>query len=356
MRSHFSIPRGVATACAVAGASAILNGNCSAQNPIAADFASDPAYASGWSAGQNGGYGFGPWSMNGTETTSPIEAALDRTSSQDPFGVAWTLYNPEGSAPQPPPGTGCINSPIGTDISRAGRAMPNGGLRPGDTLSTVIANPECRKFYRGYTIVLSNGSDNIQYGGAGSMLSVGTFEYFSYGRWYAAGTNGFNHGYTGTTLFDSDTCTNGMQLDVTLTSTNSYHLVMTPLDNPGIAYTDDGGFVTNGPVSWITFQLYNTDSNFYPSLAPCGPDRTDFYIKSMTVTGMTLNIQRIGSDVLLSWSTLVPGFHLESALNLGPAAAWNPVSPLPTVVNGRNVVTNSVLSAQQQFYRLHYLP
>src|SRR5437899_10138093 len=117
MRSHFSLSQGVAVACAVAGAATMLNGNCSAQNPIAADYATNSTYAAGWSAGQNGGYGFGPWSMANTEITSPIEAAMDRTSPYNPFGVAWTLYNPEGSAPgstppgvDPPwPGTQCVN-------------------------------------------------------------------------------------------------------------------------------------------------------------------------------------------------------------------------------------------------------
>ena len=32
---------------------------------IAADYATKATYAGGWSAGQNGGYGFGAWSFNG---------------------------------------------------------------------------------------------------------------------------------------------------------------------------------------------------------------------------------------------------------------------------------------------------
>jgi len=287
----------------------------------------------------------------GTSDTNVLQNAMDRTSSFDPFGVAWTLYNPEGTTPSPvnSPGGQCTDPPTGTDLSRAGRAIP-GGLQVGQTFSTIIANPTTRTFYRGYTIVLSNGGDNIQYGAAGSMFSVGTFEYFSYGRWYASGTNGFNHGYTGTTLLDTDTSTNGMEIDVTVTATNSYHLVMTPLNSPANAFSEDGGFATNGPVTWVTFQLYNTDSDFYPTLAPCGPDPTDFYIKSMTISGLTLNIQKAGSNVILSWPTNVPGFNLVSSTNL-VAPFWNPVSPQPTVVNGRNVVTNPI-AGSQQFYRL----
>jgi hypothetical protein len=348
MRSHFSLNQGVAAACAVAGAATLMNPVCSAQTFIAADYATNSTYATGWQAGQNGGYGFGPWSMNYTESTSPIEADMDRTSPYDPFGVAWTLYNPEGSAPAPTsPGSQCINPPTGTDISRAGRALPNGGLRPGDTFTTVISNPTGRKFFRGYTIVLSTGSDNIQYGAVGQQITVGTFEYFTYGKWYTSAG--------GTTLFDTDTSTNGLQVDITLTSATNYHAVLTLLGNPGIAYTTNGtlenkGLSDQGAVNWVTYQLYNTDSNFYPALAPCGPDRTDFYIKSMTVSGLMLGIQRSGSNVILSWPTNTPGFNLVSSPNLVPPV-WNPVSPPPVVVNGQNVVTNPITGAQQ-YYRL----
>lgn len=350
MRSHFSLKGGVTVACAVAGASSLLNGNCSAQPYVAADYATNSAYAGGWSAGQNGGYGFGPWSMNYTGTNL-LQHTMDHTSPYDPFGVAWTLFNPEGTIPHAgypsySPGT-CYTSPTSTDISRAGRAFPNGGLQPGQTFSTVIANPTDRSFYRGYTIILSNGGDNIQYGGAGTAVGVGTFEYFSYGGWYTSQT--FSTGGTG--IYDTDTTTNGMELDITVTSTNGYHLVMTQLGSPGTAYSEDGTF-TNAPITWVTYQLYNTDSDFYPTLAACGPDRTDFYIKSMTVAGLMLNIQLAGTNTVLTWTTNVPGFTLASSPNLGAGAAWDTNNlPAPVVINQQNVVTNPV-AGSQKFYRL----
>jgi len=353
MRSHFLLSQGVATACAVAGAATLLNGNCSAQNPIAADFATNSTYASGWSAGQNGGYGFGPWSMANTEATSPIEAAMDSTSPYNPFGVAWTLYNPEGSTPDAGPGGQCANPPTGTDISRAGRAIP-GGLLVGQTFSTIIANPTDRKFFRGYAIVLSTGSDNIAYNKVGTQLAVGTFDYGTFGNWYTTDPS-LQSSRQSTSLFDTDTSTNGMQVDITLTSTNTYHVVMTPLGNPGNAYSGDArlenkGLTSQGPVNWVTYELYNTDSNFYPSGCPCGPDRTDFYIKGMTISALTLNIRKDDPNVILSWSTNAPGFKLESTANLA-APVWNPVSPDPVIVNGQNAVTNPI-AGTQQFYRL----
>jgi hypothetical protein len=352
MRSHFSIKGGVAVACAVAGTSTILNGNCSAQPFIAADFATNSAYAGGWSAGQNGGYGFGPWDMSGSYTSSP-QTAIDSTSPYDPFGVGWTLYNPVA------PPAGCPNlpdsvAPVG-DISRAGRAIPNGGLQVGQTFSTIISNPTERHFYKGYTIRLVNGTQNTYNGGAPvTQLGVGEFEYFSYGRWYTSQT--YSSGRT--SLFDTDTTTNGMELDVTMTDTNSYHLVMTPLGNPGNAYTEDGTFTTNASVNWIEYELYNTDSDFYnftngiPSVTTnCTPARTDFYIKSMTITGLTLNIQQAGANVILSWTTNASNFTLASSLSLGPSAVWNTNSTAPFVVNGQNVVTNPI-AGTQQYYRL----
>jgi hypothetical protein len=352
MKSHFALPRGVAAACAVAGASSMLNGNCSAQKLIAADYATNSTYAAGWSAGQNGGFGWGPWSTNGSVG---ISHAMDRTSPYDPFGVAWTLYDPAGTPNNPAlggPPDQCVTPPTGIDASKAGRAFPNGALQPGQTFSTVIANPNTRRFYRGYTIVLSTGSDNFPYSHLGDEIDVGTFEYFSYGQWYTSATYPTGR----ISLFDSNTTTNGMQVDITMTGTNTYHLAITPLGNPALAYSEDADTVTN-PVQWVTYQMYNTDSHFYPTLVSCppnGPDRTDFYIKSMTVSQLTLDIQRAGTNVLLSWPALFTNFTLVSSTNLS-APGWSPVSTNQSgVVNGQNVVTNSISGTTGQFYRLQF--
>jgi len=176
---------------------------------------------------------------------------------------------------------------------------------------------------------------------------------FSYGHWYTSLT--FSTGGTG--IYDTDTSTNGMQLDITVTSTNSYHLVMTQLGSPGKTYSEDGTFATNAPITWVTYQLYNTDSDFYPTNSadiafPCGPNRTDFYIKSMTVAGLMLNIRLAGTNAVLTWTTNVPGFTLASSPSLGAGAAWNTNNlPAPVVINQQNVVTNPV-AGTQKFYRL----
>src|SRR5215471_3639526 len=119
MRIHVSINKGFVVACAVAGTTALLNVNCSAQALIAADYATNSTYASGWTEvfgyndrGQNGGYGFGPWSMwHGAGPTHTNLTALDHSSPYDPFGTAWTLCNPYGLTPNTWPGDNFPQSP-----------------------------------------------------------------------------------------------------------------------------------------------------------------------------------------------------------------------------------------------------
>jgi hypothetical protein len=385
----------------MAAAAILLNGNSFAQTFIASDYATNSTYSAGWTEvfgsndrGQNGGYGFGPWSM--WHQVGPLDTgmhAMDHASPYDPFRTAWTLCNPAGltpntwpgdTSPQPPsstsyaasPGT-CVNPPTGYtqfgsgayDLSQAGRALPNGevwdplngyyvpgtGLQVGQTFTTIISNPTDRAPYGGYTISFQNWPENRINNHTEDVVAVGTFEYYgSLGRWYTPGTY---DDFSSRPFADIDTTTNGMQIDITVTGTNTYHLVLTPLGNPGNAFSEDGTFANPGPIVWVTYELYNTDSNFYPpggDYSGCGgPDRTDFYIKSMTVSGLALNIQKLGMNVLLTWQTNVPGFALESTTNLGPAAAWNTVSPDPSVVNGLNSVTNPI-AASRQYYRLRF--
>ena len=87
----------------------------------------------------------------------------------------------------------------------------------------------------------------------------------------------------------------------------------------------------------------------------CEPGARNFTFSSMTITGpapLTLNIQLVDTNAVLSWTTNAPGFNLASSLNLGAAAAWSTNNlPSPVVVNDQNVVTNPI-AGTQQFYRL----
>src|SRR5262249_34691994 len=122
--------------------------------------------------------------------------------------------------------------------------------------------------------------------GAASKTQLQTFEYFTYGNWSIV--DGPSNSRTFTTLFDfSKTDPNsglpvvgtdhGMQSDFTLTGDNTYTVTMTPLDNPGAAYTRSGTLSNSavGPIDWIEFTMFNTPTNVAKA--------TDFYVQSIQI-------------------------------------------------------------------------
>lgn len=329
MKSHFTLNHGVTAACAAVSAATLLNGTSSAQTFIAADYATNSIYAGGWSAGQNGGYGFGAWNFDGTvdNNENPDPGGQQEMSYTSPIGTAWTLFN-LGSAP------------AGSGISNVGRAI-NGGLQPGQTFETVINNPTAYNYYGGFDICLLNGTDNNPAGINTAAIRTQVFNYII-SRWHISDDDGT----TTPPLSPAITGAAGMKFDFTLTSTNTYSLTMTPLSDLSSAYTLAGTLTTNLPINWVNFRLYDGASS--------GPtdNANNFAISSMTIAGVNLNIQIVGGNAILSWPTNAAGFtNLESTLNLGPAASWNTVTPPPVVINGQNVVTNPITETEQ-FYRV----
>ena len=245
MRSHFI--SGAAKACAVTGATAMLTSICSGQ--VAFDAATDPTYSGGWAAGQNGGYGFGAWSFNGTQApdNSYVTSGQQGMSSSSPLGTAWTLFNLSSSA----------------GLANAGRSFAP--LQVGQTLETVIDNPTTTQFYRGWTVSFNSGNDNIYPGGSAynppgdtglAQVQAYHFEYFNYGQWTVSDLSG----NTGTPLYHTDTAVAGVKLDLTLTSATTYSLTMTPLGGSASPYTQVGSLANGGPIDWIQYQLYNNVS------------------------------------------------------------------------------------------------
>jgi hypothetical protein len=258
--------RRVAAVCMVGAATAWSSAMCYAAS-IAFDSATNAPYDDGWQAGDNGGVGFGPWDFSGTYST-PVGQTMDVFSAPNNLGRAWTLFNADA-----PPGPG-----TGTDIAQAGRALTGGALSVGQTITVVVDNPTERRFFRGYTVRFNTGGGNTVYAGVPqSRMAVGTFEYFTNGKWYATGTGG------DPTLFDVDT-NEGLRIDLTLTGADTFNLKMTPLNNPGLAFTKSGTLdgPAGSPIDWVEFELYNTDSDWYPSPTITGAE-TDFYISQMIV-------------------------------------------------------------------------
>lgn len=249
-RSHF-VMSSAAMACALSAATAIMPGVCSGQ--IAADYATDPAYSGGWSAGQNGGYGFGAWSFNGTDPTPAGQYQGMTTSS--PLGTSWTLFNQDNH----------------TGLANAGRAIGGvGGLQSGQTFETVIANPTAFHFYRGFDMLFTSGPDNTAPGNNTAALRLSVFNY-SGQNWNLNDAGSLDTGLSSVT-----TGAAGMRLDLTLTSSTTYSLTMTPL-NGATPYTHSGT-LAGGPIDYVDFRLWDGLS------AGPGDTANNFEISGMTIT------------------------------------------------------------------------
>jgi hypothetical protein len=329
---------GAAMACAVAGAATMLNGHCAAQPYVAADYATNSIYNSGWSAGQNGGYGFGAWSFNATD---PSGAPSQSMSTASALGTAWTLFTT--NLPDPPPNQNHIGG-----LANAGRAiLEPGGLQVGQTFQTIIQNPVNNAgiyTYRGFDMLFTSATDNNPGGDNTAALRIQVFDYYNPAmHWHIN-----DAGDVVTNLSAMTTGASGMIVALTLDSTNTYTLNMAPVSNPNSPYlTYSGTLGTNLPINYFNFRNYNN-----PNPSGDTNDVADnFQISSMTIRGTMLNIQSAGANTVLSWSTNVPGFVLASSPTLNPGAVWNTNLPAPTVIGNQNFVTNPI-SGPQQFYRL----
>jgi uncharacterized repeat protein (TIGR01451 family) len=68
----------------------------------------------------------------------------------------------------------------------------------------------------------------------------------------------------------------------------------------------------------------------------------------------TLTITRIGTNVILSWSTnaTAHGFVLQTKTSLSTNALWTTVTDVPVAVARDSVVTNTLVASANRFYRL----
>jgi len=275
--SHSRIGSRAALAFAVSGASAMLTGICSGQ--VALDVATGSTYSGGWSAGQNGGFGFGAWSFNGTVnpggTADP--GAQQTMSSSSSIGRAWTMFN-------------LGSEPAGSGISDTGRSITEaGGLQSGQTFQTVIQNPTAYHFFGGYDILFNNATDNNAAGNNAAAIRVSVFNY---------GGSSWNINDAGshpTGLSASTTGAAGVVVDLTLTSATAYALTLTPLGNPSAAFTYDGTY--SGPINYVNFREYDGTS--------AGPNdaANNLEISSMEITSVpepsSLALIGLGSSSLL---------------------------------------------------------
>ena len=91
---------------------------------------------------------------------------------------------------------------------------------------------------------------------------------------------------------------------------------------------------------------------FRDDLSYLGLDDLRVVPAQVTVNAPQLNILPSGANVILTWPAIFTAFTLQSTTNLISPIVWDTVSPVSTVVNGQNTVTNST-SVTQQYYRLN---
>jgi hypothetical protein len=337
MRSHFRINSSAAIASAVAGAATMLSGHCTAQPLVAADYATNSIYNSGWSAGQNGGYGFGPW---GFDSSDPAGAPLQSLSTASALGTAWTLFTTNQ-----PDAMGKIGG-----LANAGRAiLEPGGLQVGQTFQAVIQNPVNNAgitTYRGFDILFTSNTTNDPPGVNTAALRLTVFDYVNPSMYWAI-TDAASQPRS--TLSAMTSGTSGMIIALTLNSTNTYTLVMSPVSNPNSPYLTFSGTLANQlPINYFNFRNWNNPTTGTNDVAD------NFGISSMTIEAapsITLNIQPAGANVVLSWSTNATNFVLASSPSLSNGSVWSTNLPAPVVNGNLNFVTNPI-SGPQQFFRL----
>ena len=220
-------------AAVVAIGAATMRSSALSYAQIASDNATNPSYADGWQDGDDGGFGFGPWSFAGSYNAPANSIHLiNSTHPENALGPAWTLSLDYDLDPDP-------NVDFG--LARAGRAL-DAPLQVGQTVSIVFDTPTAHRFFKGYTISLMSGNSNSYPQNPDKPLerfSLWSFfndQPMSEGHWRT--TPGTPPTYY-TPLYDDDT-DQGARLDFTLTGLDTYSMKLTPLDQPANALTTSG--------------------------------------------------------------------------------------------------------------------
>ena len=280
-------------ACAIGGSVALSSAACYAANAF--DSASDPVYADGWQAGDNGGFGFTPWNFDAGYIFGGVNYTYARagfkkiddglqsgTQFSNPFnsiGRAWTI----GANPV----TG--NKNVDDDgAPHVGRGFSP--LQIGETLKIKFDNPTKRQFFKGYFIRVNGGSGgangnicNLGYscsfptGSAVPKTSLTTFEYFTNGQW------SINDSVSNSTgVFDTDTSAAGALFQVKRTGADTYDVLLDSFGS-GADFSASRTFANAGaPIDWVEFVFFNSPSDTgSPPLTA-----TDLYISSIEVVGV----------------------------------------------------------------------
>ena len=110
-----------------------------------------------------------------------------------------------------------------------------------------------------------------------------------------------------------------------------------------------GSSSTNSDGSGPTGALFLSDNVFYGT-AQYGGNSGSGIVFSLSLSTPSLRPSFSGASFTLTWPASALGFTLQSTTNLA-SPSWSSNSPAPTIVNGQNTITNTVLTSEK-YYRL----
>lgn len=214
-----------------------------------ADQASESAYADGWQTGDNGGTGMNGWTLSATGSAGVFTGSSTGNGNGDnngngdinTGGTAWGMWANSGGQSNAVRDF-AINWPAGTVFSLK---MDNGFINSGGSVGFGLQNASSENLLEFY---FAGGSSNYTYNDA-------------------TGAHASSVGFTD----------EGLQLQITLTSSTAYQLVVTPLDGASSTYS---GNLKNpaGGQSVSRLRLFNanagsgsTNDAFFNSPGVCFP-------------------------------------------------------------------------------------
>ncbi|MGD0058154.1 MAG: cellulase family glycosylhydrolase [Verrucomicrobiia bacterium] len=299
--------RFVTVAFAMFAATALIAVRPAKAASTASDNACNSPYSgTSWSTGQNGGTGFGPWSLfqtgSGTSSFFAASAADTGNSCSSSGGINASCGESWGEFA----GSGAIANAL-----RTFTGTPN-SLLTNQTFSFSIAN--------GYVdtagavaLALENSSSNIVW----EFLYVGGNPGGYYSIYDGSGSNDVDIGYL----------TSGLVVVFTLTSTNTYSVTITPV---GGSTTTATGTLQNpvGGQAISQFCFYNNE----PSTGNGCNYNAFLNTISVTCPGFTVSAPTnqsvcVGNTASFSVSASganTPSYQWQVSTNGG--SAWNPVS------------------------------
>jgi len=103
----------------------------------------------------------------------------------------------------------------------------------------------------------------------------------------------------------------------------------------------------NQTLAGIPYQWYSWSDGGLLAHSITATGANDTAIFGLASPSLTMSLS--GAGAIIAWPTNALGFNLQSSTNLSPPAVWTVVPGAPSVVNGQNVLTNSIYGTQMYF-------